>query len=113
VSYATADLTDLAAGADPADELSAYGPIDVLVNNAGGNYGGRGHGLADLAAMWGVAQIPMGRPGTAYEIVAAVGYLASSAAGWTTVRSSGSTVEPCSDGADHPPYDGEHGVWPV
>ncbi len=178
VSTAVCDLTDPAAVEALATSLAGGGPIDVLVNNAGGNFGVDGPSLADTAAAWEadyrgnvltavllteallphmsrpggriiglssiaglrgagsygaakaalhawamslatalasdgitvnivapgfvpdtefwstrmtdelmrsrLAQIPAGRPGTPDEIAAAVGYLASPQAGWTT-----------------------------
>jgi 3-oxoacyl-[acyl-carrier protein] reductase len=52
VGCATADLTDPAAVARLADDLTAAGTIDVLVNNAGGNFDGRPDDLAGVAAGW-------------------------------------------------------------
>ena len=47
-----ADLTDPAGVSELAGELAADGPVDVLVNNAGGNFGGGGEDLAAVAAAW-------------------------------------------------------------
>jgi 3-oxoacyl-[acyl-carrier protein] reductase len=52
VSTRAADLTDPAQVAGLAGELGADGPVDVLVNNAGGNFAGGGEDLAAVAAAW-------------------------------------------------------------
>lgn len=52
VSARAADLTDPAGVSELAGELAADGPVDVLVNNAGGNFGGGGEDLAAVAAAW-------------------------------------------------------------
>lgn len=49
VSTATADLTDPAQVQQIADAIAADGPVDVLVNNAGGNPNRTPQGLPDLA----------------------------------------------------------------
>lgn len=52
VSTDTADLTEPEQVRQLADRLVAAGPVDVLVNNAGGNFGGSGGDLAAVAAAW-------------------------------------------------------------
>jgi 3-oxoacyl-[acyl-carrier protein] reductase len=52
VSARAADLTEPDEVAELADGLAANGPVDVLVNNAGGNFGRGGPGLAGVAAEW-------------------------------------------------------------
>ena len=52
VSCTPCDLTDPTAASDLAATLAASGPVDVLVNNAGGNFGVDGPDLADTAAAW-------------------------------------------------------------
>jgi 3-oxoacyl-[acyl-carrier protein] reductase len=52
VSAETADLTDPEDVQALADRLAAARPVDVLVNGAGGNFGGGGGDLAAVAAAW-------------------------------------------------------------
>jgi 3-oxoacyl-[acyl-carrier protein] reductase len=53
ITLHTADLSDPAAVGNAAAEISSGPEVDVLVLNAGGNYGvGGGDGLADVAAAW-------------------------------------------------------------
>jgi 3-oxoacyl-[acyl-carrier protein] reductase len=52
VTWATADLTDPEAVASLAKWLATAGPVDVLVNNAGGIFGSGGESLADTATAW-------------------------------------------------------------
>jgi len=52
VTTRAADLTDPAQVADAAEAIAGAGPVDVLVNNAGGVYSGSPASLAELAAGW-------------------------------------------------------------
>ena len=52
VSARAADLTDPARVGELAESLAAAGPVDVLVNNAGGIFSGGGEDLAAVAAAW-------------------------------------------------------------
>jgi 3-oxoacyl-[acyl-carrier protein] reductase len=52
VSAETADLTEPAEVGELAGRLAAGGPVDVLVNNAGGSFGTSGGDLAAVAAAW-------------------------------------------------------------
>ena len=52
VSPLVADLTDPDQVADAATEIRAAGPVDVLVLNAGGSFGGEPTTLAELADAW-------------------------------------------------------------
>lgn len=53
VTTHTCDLTDVDAVRSLAEDITAGGPIDVLVANAGGNYGiGGGPALEDVARSW-------------------------------------------------------------
>jgi 3-oxoacyl-[acyl-carrier protein] reductase len=52
VSTLAADLVDPAQVADAAAEIRAAGAVDVLVLNAGGNFGGDASSLEELAEAW-------------------------------------------------------------
>lgn len=52
VSALPGDLTEPESVRDVADRLAADGAVEVLVNNAGGNFGGSGEDLAAVAAAW-------------------------------------------------------------
>lgn len=52
VSARAADLTSPDTVREVADGIAAAGPVDVLVNSAGGSFGRSGPGLADVAAEW-------------------------------------------------------------
>ncbi len=52
VSTIVADLTDPAQVADAAAEIRSVAPVDVLVLNAGGNFGGEASTLEELADAW-------------------------------------------------------------
>jgi 3-oxoacyl-[acyl-carrier protein] reductase len=52
VSAETADLTEPDEVGALAGRLAAGGPVDVLVNNAGGSFGTSGGDLAAVAAAW-------------------------------------------------------------
>jgi len=52
VAPLVADLTDPEQVADAATEIRAGGPVDVLVLNAGGSFGGDPSTLAELADAW-------------------------------------------------------------
>ena len=52
VTPQVADLTDPQQVAAAAAAIAARGPVDVLVNNAGGNFGGSPSSLAEVADSW-------------------------------------------------------------